>query len=105
MMLEKDEDLTERLSDADPLIRWVVVQAVGRKRVPAEAQLIGLLSDSHGRVREAARLALVQVAGGTDFGPSPNATPVQRSQAIQAWRAWLALQNTAATDPGSPGNN
>ena len=69
----------------------------GQKRLPLEAELIGLLSDPHPQVRQGARQALVRLSRGNDFGPLPTATAKQISQSARSWRQWLHFQ-----DPPEP---
>jgi hypothetical protein len=103
MVLEKDEGLVIRFSDPDPMARWLVIQAVERKRSHLEEPLIGLLNDDYPQIREAAHKALVRLARGTDFGPAANASSVQRTKAIQSWRSWLAMQTVSDEAKPSPG--
>jgi HEAT repeat protein len=94
----KPEALRGQLKDASPLIRLLTVQAVGRRRLPLVPDLIERLLDDTPAVREAARLALVRLARGTDFGPLPGWSRVGIQRSVDRWQQWLALQQTASSD-------
>src|SRR5207245_6217599 len=66
---EDETAVKEKLRAADPLMRWVAIQLVGKKWMPLEKDLIGLLADPMPGVRDAARQALVRLSRGSDFGP------------------------------------
>lgn len=85
--------ITEKLNDEQPLVRFLAAHAVGRKRLPLEDRLMGLLSDPYPQVREAARQALVRISRGNDFGPAQNASAKQLTQASEAWRQWHRWQD------------
>jgi hypothetical protein len=93
--LAKDglERIASKLKDEQPLVRWLAVQVAGRKRLPLERELIGLLSDPEPLVRQAAREALMRLSRGNDFGPLPTATAKQITQSLRAWRQWHSLQD------------
>jgi hypothetical protein len=91
-----DPDLVGKLTDPDPLVRWLVVHFIASKRIASADQLIGLLSDDVPEVAQAARRALIHLSRGADFGPERKDGPARTKQAIQRWREWLAMQ-----DPGS----
>jgi hypothetical protein len=95
LLHEKSEELQERLKDRNPTIRWLTIQAIGRRRLPLHRELIERLADSVPAVAQAARAALVRLGRGIDFGPKTAATRKQREQAAQRWRQWLALQQTS----------
>ncbi len=102
-LLDTDE-LRLRLVDERPMVRWVTVQVIALRRLPLEVDLIDLLSDKSPEVSQAARQGLVRLSRGCDFGPSPQATAAQRTQALAAWRRWLARQDPppAPSSPGEP---
>jgi hypothetical protein len=93
--------IVEKLKDADPLVRWVAVNIISRKRIPAEKELIELLSDPVAEVREAAHQALVRLSRGTDFGPRLMDSPAKIQQASKRWTAWLEMQEPSMYRPGS----
>src|SRR6516162_1016501 len=66
---EKPEVLQKLVKDKNPLVRWFVSVAIGRRHLHFEADLIENLNDPHPAVRDVAHKALVHVARGTDFGP------------------------------------
>src|SRR5262249_52333992 len=80
----------EKLKDPDPTVRWVAVQIISRKRIPAEKELIESLSDPKAEVREAAHHALVRLSRTIGFGLQP-----------RLWTAWLGLQEPSTYRPGS----
>jgi HEAT repeat protein len=92
----KPEELRTHVADKDALVRFLSLQAIGRRHLHLEADLIPRLKDPDSVVREAARAALVRVARGTDFGPIPGASTRSTERAIAKWRHWLALQQRAA---------
>jgi hypothetical protein len=82
--------LVEKLKDSDPQVRWLVALIIARKRIPAEKELIELLSDPNAEVRDAAHKALVRLSRTTDFGLQP-----------KLWTAWLGVQEPSTYRPGS----
>jgi hypothetical protein len=68
---------------------------VGQCRFPLGSQLIGLLEDAEPGIRLEARLALVELALGADFGPELTATADERAEAIRKWKAWWTNQKEA----------
>ena len=82
--------IVENLKDPDPMIRWVAIQIISRKRIPAEKELIKLLSDPKVEVREAAHHALIRLSRTIDLGRRP-----------QLWTAWLESQEPSTYRPSS----
>ena len=80
----------EKLRDPDPTVRWVAVQIISRKRIPAEKELIKLLDDPKIDVRQAAHHALVRLGRTVDFGLRP-----------QLWTAWAGIQEPSTYRPSS----
>src|SRR5262249_52647707 len=93
--LTRDESavLKKQLRDPDLDRRLTAVQAVAVARAHLEGELIALLDDKDVGVRRAARAALVRLARGADFGPSPRAGKAERLQAQMRWRDWWVLQD------------
>jgi hypothetical protein len=85
----KKEALKEKFSDDRAEVRAAAARVAGIKTLHCEKELIGLLGDDEKSVSQAAHDALVQLAGGADFGPRPDAGPAERREAVQKWRAWL----------------
>jgi hypothetical protein len=85
----KKEALKEKFSDDRAEVRAAAARVAGSKTLHCEKELIGLLGDDDKPVRQAAHDALLRLAGGTDFGPHPDASPAERKEAAQKWRAWL----------------
>jgi hypothetical protein len=73
-------------------VRAAAARTIGSKGLRYGDELIGLLQDSDASVREAAHAALVQIAGGTDYGPAPGASVGDRAAATQKWRQWWQSQ-------------
>jgi HEAT repeat protein len=73
-------------------VRIGAAQAVGAKKVRLGSELIALLQDSDEDVRQAGRRALVQLAGGGDYGPSVDANSSERQSAVERWRDWWGRQ-------------
>jgi HEAT repeat protein len=73
-------------------VRIAAAQAIGAKKLKYGAELIGLLADGDDDVRQAGRRALVQISGGVDHGPSPDASSDERESARARWREWWARQ-------------
>jgi hypothetical protein len=88
------------LADPNPLFRLTAVQAIGRRRLHMEKDLLACLSDAEPLIRAAAHQALVRLARGTDFGPKPAAGKLEQSRALRSWKTWLARQDDpeATTD-------
>ena len=84
------KELKEKLKDDRAEIRAAAARVAGRKGTHLENELIELLTDEEGIVRQQAHQALVALGKGTDFGPKDAATEVERKEAQQKWRTWLA---------------
>jgi len=92
------EVLRAKLRADSPLIRLLVVHAIGRRHLHLEPELIECLKDPDPAVRQGARQALVRVARGTDFGPLPGWSRVGIERSVERWQQWLALQQAAPSD-------
>jgi hypothetical protein len=82
----------EKLKDEQVEVIKAAVRVAGKTR-SLGGDLIDLVADDRTEVREAAHTALVSLAKGEDFGPSPGADREEREQAQQKWRAWWEKQN------------
>jgi hypothetical protein len=69
-------------------VRAAAARTVGSKGLRYGEELIALLGDDVPAVQQAARAALMQLSGGMDFGPTPNASFGDRAAAAQKWRKW-----------------
>src|SRR5438477_8858008 len=87
------EALKDKLKDTDAAVRATAARIVGSKRLPLGAELIDLLSDDAGEVRQAAHQSLVRLNHGTDLGPATDADEAERTAAIKKWRDWWAKHN------------
>jgi HEAT repeats len=76
-------------------VRAAAARAIGTKGLRYGDELIALLQDDQPAVRQAAHTALVVLADGADFGPTPGASFGDRATAVQQWRQWWRKQ-----DPG-----
>jgi hypothetical protein len=91
--------LCAKLRADSPLIRLLVVHAIGRRHLHLEPELIACLHDPVPEVRQGARQALIRVARGTDFGPLPGWSRVGITRSVERWQHWLALQQADSLDP------
>jgi HEAT repeat protein len=82
----------EKLKDDQPSVRATAAKIIGIKGWRFGAELIGALDDNDAEVQQAARRALIQLAGGTDYGPEPSASTTEREEAVRLWSAWWARQ-------------
>ncbi|MSQ94828.1 MAG: hypothetical protein EXR98_09770 [Gemmataceae bacterium] len=73
-------------------VRIAAAGAIGARRLRFGSELIGLLLDSEHDARQAARRALGQISGGTDHGPSADASFTEREASVARWREWWARQ-------------
>jgi hypothetical protein len=85
-------DLKEKLKSEEPEIRSAAARAAGNKKLPLGEELIDLLSDEEGEVRQAAHQALIRLSRGKDYGPKPEAGESGRAEAVKKWREWWAKQ-------------
>jgi hypothetical protein len=86
------KELKEKLKDDRAEVRAAAARVAGGKGLHLESDLIDLLSDDEAVVRQQATQALVTLSKGRDFGPKEGATKVERTEAQQRWREWLAKQ-------------
>ncbi len=70
--------------------RWAAAAAARRMRAPLQPDLIQLVRDPDNEVRQEARRALAQAAGGSDFGPPETADAQAVEAAVQQWENWWA---------------
>ena len=80
--------LKKDLKDPRAEVRAAAARTVAKKKLHFGAELIDLLVDSSAGVRRAAHDALVQLSGGTDYGPKPDASEDDQAKAVRQWRAW-----------------
>jgi hypothetical protein len=86
------DTLRTRLSDARGEMRRAALLAwASRDDRAAIPEIIPLLGDPDEIVIPAAKAALKSLTG-QDFGPSRNATPAERTQAVAAWKHWWEKQ-------------
>src|SRR5205823_12317273 len=81
--------LKEKLKDDRPEVRAAAARVAGSKSVHIEKELIDLLADDEKAVWQAAHDALLQLVPATDFGPRSDASPADRKESAEKWRAWL----------------
>jgi hypothetical protein len=72
-----DDEVRARLKSDEAKVRLQEVEQVAARKLRYGEELIGLLSDGDEAVRHAAHRALVQMAGGRDFGAT-----------AERWRSW-----------------
>lgn len=98
LTINKPDDLQKLVKDKNPLVRWLVASAIGKRHLHLESDLIALLDDSHRTVRKAGHQALVRSARGTNFGPFPGSSRRGIDRSIEKWRQWLELQQSASSE-------
>lgn len=84
--------IKKRLKDDWAAVRALAARLCGDKGIRCFAELIDLVIDTNGDVRQAARGALVKLSGGADFGPKPDESIGGQDEAQRKWRAWLSKQ-------------
>jgi hypothetical protein len=85
--------LKDKFTDDRAEVRAAAARVAASKGLHLESQLIDLLKDEEKVVRQAAHDALVKLNKGIDYGPKAGASPEERKEAEQKWRAWLTKQN------------
>jgi hypothetical protein len=83
-----EADVARSISAADADERWAGVAAARQRSLQAPDPLIRALSDTDMETRQLARQALVQLAGGSDYGPEESASAAARATALANWKAW-----------------
>jgi hypothetical protein len=86
--------LKEKLQDERPEVRSAAVAVVTVRKLPWGFELINMLEDSDSQVRQSVGKALVQLAGGRDFGPDTAASAGERAAAVSRWREWWSMRKT-----------
>lgn len=86
------DDLKKGLGQGPAEVRAAAARAVARKQLHLERELIELLGDVSGDLRQTARQALARLNPGVDFGPQPEDEPAERARAVARWRDWLNKQ-------------
>jgi HEAT repeat protein len=81
--------LQHALRHPDPIYRFAGALALGnRKLVRMNRDLIRLLEDENVYVQQMARLSLVKLSKGQDFGPLPGCSCGDEAEAVQLWDEW-----------------
>ncbi|HTU19160.1 MAG TPA: HEAT repeat domain-containing protein [Gemmataceae bacterium] len=80
------------------MLRFLTIQVINARHLHLESALIERLNDLDPVVAQTAHAALVRVARGTDFGPSPDSSRRSRDRSIEKWRQWLALQESESPE-------
>jgi HEAT repeat protein len=92
-LLHQNTDVVKAMLKHDRRdVRIAAAQSIGSKKFPFGSELIALLQDRDDDVRQAGRQALVQISGGADYGPNPDASVSERQAAVEQWRAWANKQ-------------
>jgi hypothetical protein len=81
-------DLGEQLQNDSAEVRKSAVRVAAARHTSLLGKVIDRLNDESAEVRAEARAALKKASKTEDFGPAADATPAQRRQAQQKWRAW-----------------
>jgi hypothetical protein len=82
------KSVREALKADQAEVRAAAARAAGARKLPLGDDLIELLNDQAGEVRQAARQALVRLSKGLDYGPEATAGETERAEAARMWRAW-----------------
>jgi hypothetical protein len=90
-----EADLRKQFNDDHAEVRALAVRLAGQRGLHLEKEIIELLDDAEGSVRQAARRALAHLAHGEDFGPHANANDSERAAAKQQWLDWLARKGNS----------
>ena len=81
------ETLRGLLKDEQPAVRSAAALVMGERKLRYLDELIRLLEDKEGEVRQSARKALAQLTS-QDFGPEVFSTPEEQAAAVKKWREW-----------------
>ena len=81
--------LKQGLNHPDPCFRFAAALAIGKKNRPFHEELILLLEDNDGYVRQASRYSLYLLSEGQDFGPLPGTSYEQLEKSIVAWKEYF----------------
>lgn len=84
-----EEKIREEMASGEDEVRLAAVASAAERSLPCAEQFIHLLDDGVPEIRQAAREGLVELAGGTDFGPATAADTVACKEAIRQWTQWL----------------
>ncbi len=85
-------ELRSQLKAAESEMRRAAAMAAGAKKArELGSDLVRLLEDHEVTVQQAARNGLRQMSG-QDFGPEVDASPAERTAAVEAWRRWCRQQ-------------
>ena len=85
-------ELIREFTASPAVSRWGALDAARRKQLFLPDHYIASLDDAESVVRQAARAALVALAGGVDYGPEPDATDAERAKAVAQWKAWADIR-------------
>jgi hypothetical protein len=91
---QSTKSLRERLQDERPEVRNAAVAVVAVRKLQWGFELINMLEDADAEVGQSVRKALVQLAGGRDFGPERSASQTERAAAVSRWREWWSMRKT-----------
>jgi hypothetical protein len=87
--------LLAELGSPSPLARWAALRTARQGRFPIFEECVAALRDDSRLVSQAARAALIELSGGEDYGPPPDASEVDRARAIAQWNGWRDKQLAA----------
>ena len=86
------ERLQAEMQSPQFLRRWGALMAARQRNLDIPDAYIAALRDSEERIRQAARLALVELSGGEDYGPAEGASELDRVKSIARWKEWRTQQ-------------
>lgn len=81
--------LQQGLRHRNAMYRFAAAQAVAnRNLLRMNRELIRLLEDENVYVQQMARLSLVKLSKGQDFGPLPGCDCEDEAEAVRLWDQW-----------------
>jgi HEAT repeat protein len=88
--VKTDDQIRVEMGSSDDEVRLAAVSTAAARSLPFAEELVARITDSVSDVRQAARHGLVQLASGTDFGPSEGASPAAVAESGIRWKQWLS---------------
>jgi hypothetical protein len=82
--------IMDKIQDKDTLTRLAALMVAHRRGINLGERLLALIRDKAPEIRQEARRTLVELANGTDFGPSENSDLIAAEESAGRWQKWLA---------------
>jgi hypothetical protein len=89
LYLATEEQLLAALRGSDSKQRATAVEVIAGRELPCIGDMVELLRDPDRSIRQTAHNSLVQLAGGSDFGPAEGDDEAESVQAVVRWNLWL----------------